>query len=93
MSTELAKEKPPVVVDGAVRFTALMDGRAHHLFEVSSDALVEHFGARSRSDDDLLEAFRRGKAEILEVAAQSANIPINGMVALGTGDFAPRDGS
>ncbi|GAA5234952.1 DUF1488 domain-containing protein [Verticiella sediminum] len=90
MSTELAKEVPPAVIDGAVRFTALLQGRVHHVFEVSGDALVEHFGAQSRSDDDLLAAFKRGKAEILDVAAQSANIPVNGMVELGTGDFSER---
>jgi hypothetical protein len=87
MSTELAKQKPPAVVNGVVRFTALMGGRINQEFEVSADVLVEHFGAASRSDDDLLEAFRKGRAEILEVAAQSANTPVNGTVALGTGDF------
>ena len=87
MSTELAKQKPPAVVDGAVRFTALIEGRLNQVFELSSDVLVEHFGAASRADDDLLAAFRRGKSEIMAVAAQSANTPVNGMIALGTGDF------
>jgi len=87
MSTELAKQNPPAVVNGVVTFTVLMGGRLNQEFELSADALVEHFGAASRSDDDLLEAFRRGKAEIMEVAAQSANTPVNGVVSLGTGDF------
>lgn len=87
MSTEIVKQKPPTVVDGVVRFTALMGGRLNQEFEVSADVLVEHFGAASRGDDDLLEAFRRGKTEILAVAGQSANTPVNGTVALGTGDF------
>lgn len=87
MSTEIANQKPPTVVNGAVRFTALVEGRTNQEFEVSSDVLVEHFGAASRSDDDLVEAFRKGKAEIMAVAAQSVNTPANGTIALGTGDF------
>ncbi len=87
MSTELAKQKPPVVVNGVVRFTALIEGRVNQEFELSSDVLVEHFGAASRSDSDLLEAFRRGKAEIIAAAAQSVNTPVNGTTILGTGDF------
>ena len=90
MSTEIAKENPPAVVNGVVRFTVLSEGRVHQQYEVSSDVLVERFGASSRADDDLLQAFRRGKAEILRVAAQSKNTPVNGTVALGTGDFAER---
>lgn len=90
MSTEISKQKPPVVINGTVHFTALREGRQIQEFELSSDVLVEHFGAASRSDEDLLEAFRQGKAEILAVAAQSANTPVNGAVELGTGDF---DGS
>jgi hypothetical protein len=87
MSTELAKQVPPTVVNGVVRFTALVEGRANQEFEISSDVLCEHFGAPSTSDDDLLEAFRKGKAKIMEVAAQSVRTPVNGTIALGTGDF------
>ncbi|MBB5214516.1 DUF1488 family protein [Parapusillimonas granuli] len=90
MSTELAKQKPPTVVNGAVRFTVLVEGRANQDFEVSSDALVEHFGAADTSDDELLEAFRKGKAEIMEVAAQSVNTPAADVIVLGTGDFPER---
>ncbi|SRR5690606_21926712 len=87
MSTEFDKQKPPVVIDGAVRFTALVEGRASQDFEISSDVLMEHFGAPSTSEDDLLEAFRKGKAEIMGVAAQTVNTPVNGTIILGTGDF------
>ncbi len=87
MSTEIANQKPPAVVNGVVRFTVLVEGRVNQEFEVSSDVLVEHFGAANRLDDELIEAFRRGKAEIMAVAAQSVNTPVNGTIALGTGDF------
>ena len=87
MSTEIANQKPPAVVNGVVRFTALVEGRVNQEFEVSSDVLVEHFGAAGRSDDELIEAFRRGKAEIMAVAARSVSTPVNGTIALGTGDF------
>ncbi len=90
MSTEIAKQKPPVVVNGVVQFTALIGGRLNQTFEISSDVLVEHFGATSRTDDDLLEAFRRGKAEITAAAAQSVNTPVNDVITLGTGDFPGR---
>lgn len=88
MSTEIVKQKPPVVVNDVVQFTALMGGRLNQTFEISSDVLVEHFGAASRREEDLLEAFRRGKTEILAAAAQSANTPVNDVITLGTGDFA-----
>lgn len=92
MSTEIVKQKPPTVVNGVVQFTALLGGRLNQTFEVSCDALVEHFGAASRAEEDLLEAFRRGKTEILAAAAQSANTPVNDVVTLGTGDFAGEKG-
>ncbi|GAA4328524.1 hypothetical protein GCM10023144_14410 [Pigmentiphaga soli] len=87
MSTELAKEVQPMVMDGAVRFTARFEGRKAQEFEISGDALTEIFGAGSRSEEDLLEAFRRGKAEILSVAAEAGGTPTSGVVPLGTGDF------
>lgn len=87
MSTELAKHETPAVVDGVLRFTVLIEGRVNQVFELSSEVLLAHFGAASTSDEDLLEAFRRGKSEILAVAAQSANTPVNGMIQLGAGDF------
>lgn len=87
MSTELAKETPPAVFGDAVRFNALFEGRATQQFEISGDALVEHFGAKSRQPDDLLEAFRRGKAEILQTAEKMQRAPVNDIGLLGTGDF------
>ena len=87
MTTELVQQKTPTVIDGAVRFTVLIEGRATHECEISSDVLVERFGATSRSDDDLLEAFRQGRDEIVRVAGQTANNPVNGIIMLGTGDF------
>lgn len=87
MSTEISKQKPPVVIDGTVHFTTLRAGRQSQEFELSGDVLVEHFAAASRSDEDLLAAFRRGKAEILAIAEQAANAPANGPTELGTGDF------
>ncbi len=87
MSTEFAKEVQPTVLDGAVRFTARFEGRKSQEFEISADVLAEHFGATSRTDDALLAAFRRGKAEILTAATESIGTPTTGIVQLGTGDF------
>ena len=87
MTTELAKEIQPTVLDGAVRFTARFEGRKSQEFEISGDVLEEHFGAASRTDTDLLAAFKRGRTEILRAAAESVGTPTAGIVPLGTGDF------
>jgi len=49
--------------------------------------LEEHFGAASRSDDDLLAAFKHGREEILKAAGEASSTPTTGIVPLGTGDF------
>ncbi len=87
MTIEIAKEIQPAVLGEAVRFTARFEGRKSQEFEISADVLQKHFGAVDRSDDALLAAFRRGKAEIVEAAAQSVGTPVNGPVQLGSGDF------
>jgi len=87
MTTELAKEVRPAVLDGAVRFTARFEGRKSQEFEISADVLREHFGARDASPDALLAAFHRGREEILAAAGETARLPTSGIVQLGTGDF------
>ena len=87
MTTELAKEVHPTVLDGTVRFTALFEGRKSQEFEISGDVLTEHFGAASRSDEDLLAAFKKGREEILAAAGEASSTPTTGIVPLGTGDF------
>jgi hypothetical protein len=90
MSTELARETPPTVVGDAIRFNARFEGRATQQFEISGDALVEHFGAASRNADDLLAAFKLGKTAIVDAAGKAQGMPVNDVVLLGTGDF-PQD--
>ncbi|MPS28888.1 DUF1488 family protein [Pigmentiphaga sp.] len=87
MTTELAREVRPAVLDGAVRFTARFEGRKSQEFEISADVLCEHFGALDMSADALLAAFHRGRHEILTAAAETAGTPTSGIVQLGTGDF------
>ncbi len=87
MTTELAREVRPAVIDGAVRFTARFEGRKCQEFEISSDVLREHFGAPDDSAEALLAAFHRGRHEILTAAAEAASTPTSGLVQLGTGDF------
>jgi len=87
MTTELAREVQPTVLDGTVRFTARFEGRKSQEFEISGDVLEEHFGAASRSDDDLLAAFKHGREEILKAAGEASSTPTTGIVPLGTGDF------
>lgn len=87
MTTELAREVRPAVLDGAVRFTARFEGRKSQEFEVSADVLRERFGAPDASADALLDAFHRGRHEILTAAAEAASTPTSGVVQLGTGDF------
>ncbi|MBX6316805.1 DUF1488 family protein [Pigmentiphaga sp.] len=87
MTTELAKEVRPVVLGGAVRFTARLEGRKCQEFEISADVLREHFGAADSSPEALLAAFHRGRQEILSVASETARLPTSGIVQLGTGDF------
>jgi hypothetical protein len=87
MTIELAREVQPSVLDGAVRFTARFEGRKCQQFEISADVLREHFGATDATAAALLEAFRRGRMEILSAVAESASTPTAGIVPLGTGDF------
>ncbi len=58
--------------DLAVDFTALVDG-APVVCSISAEALVDHFGAPSSREDDVLTAFDRGTARIRAVCAEVLN--------------------
>jgi hypothetical protein len=65
-------DQPPVF-DGddlAIHFTALVDGK-EVVCSVSAEALRDHFGAASSREDDLMEAFGRGRARIRAVCAET----------------------
>jgi hypothetical protein len=60
----------PPVFDGArmmVDFVALVDAQ-RVVCSVSAEALEDHFGARSVLEDELLQAFERGRPRIQELA-------------------------
>jgi hypothetical protein len=88
MTNEFIKGTQAQVMDGAVRFTAFVAGGEPRVFDVSGEALVQHFGAKSASDADLLDAFENGRARLLAAASKALNTPeAEGAIALGSGDF------
>jgi hypothetical protein len=56
--------------DLAVHFTALVDG-APVVCSISAEALVDHFGARSSREEDVMPAFENGEARIRAVCAEA----------------------
>ena len=61
------KVMPKVTVLGTVSFQARVDGE-YLWCEISCEALRVHFGAKSMGEDELLNAFYRGKDRIERVA-------------------------
>ncbi|HVE07971.1 MAG TPA: DUF1488 domain-containing protein [Paraburkholderia sp.] len=77
------------VFDGAnlaVRFAAQVDGETVDC-AISAEALEDHFGARSPLEEDLLRAFRRGRARIRSVCAEALDQNRGAAVLLHSGLF------
>ncbi len=69
-----------------VRFRVTFDDSAQ-VFEVTSEALREHFDAKSGSGEDLMEAFYDAQFDILEAAERKGWHTNSGSVLLEMRDF------
>jgi hypothetical protein len=56
--------------DLAVHFTALVDSRAV-VCSITAEALKDHFGAASSREEDVMQAFEKGRARIRSVCAET----------------------
>jgi hypothetical protein len=87
MHIQFADDSP--IYDGddlALHFTALIDSEPV-VCSISAEALEDHFGAPSAREDDLLEAFGRGRARILSVCAEALDRNGGDSVVLRSGLF------
>ena len=83
---EFAHQTDATVREGDVVFHVETDGVSRQ-FEISSDVLQEHFGAKDESGSELLRAFEHAREEIEAVARKVKGNPTEGPIELGTGDF------
>ncbi|HLU80239.1 MAG TPA: DUF1488 family protein [Burkholderiaceae bacterium] len=84
---EFAKQTFAKYEDGCIRFT-LEEGGQQRQFEISGDALLQAFDARDGSASALLDAFEKGREQIVSAARATASTPTaEGVIVLGSGDF------
>lgn len=84
---EFAKQTFAKYEDGCIRFT-LEEGGQQRQFEISGDALLQAFDARDGSASALLDAFEKGREQIVSAARTTASTPTaEGVIVLGSGDF------
>ncbi len=72
--------------DYALHFTALIDAQPV-VCSISAESLEDHFGAASAREDDLLQAFERGRARIRSVCAEALDSNGGESVVLRSGLF------
>jgi len=77
---------PKVTALGTVSFQARVDGE-YLWCEISCEALRVHFGASSMQDDELLNAFCRGKDRIEQAARHHLSLDGSRAVLLMVVDF------
>ena len=88
MSNTSTQKTEATVIDGAVRLNAVMPDGETRVFELSSEALTQHFGAKDASDAALLAAFEKGRTEIMAAAGKALDTPASeDAIPLGSGDF------
>jgi len=85
---EFAKMTGAKYQEGYVRFT-WGEGRDKRVYEISGDALLQAFGARDGTGNELLDAFENGRRQIIGAAEAARNTPTDGVIELGSGDFEP----
>lgn len=83
---EFAKITQAKYQDGYIRFN-WKNKSENRVFEISSEALTEAFGAQGSTASELLGAFERGHEQITRAVEQSLNTPTDGVTELGSGDF------
>ncbi|CAM2143661.1 DUF1488 domain-containing protein [Pararobbsia alpina] len=68
MNVELTPGSPPFVKGGDVAFSLTIDGRRQR-YEISREALADHFDPDEHQAKDALAAFHHGFKRISEVAS------------------------
>ncbi len=68
MTQDITRAVEPFADNDCVRFTVFFEMRGPQVFEVSAQAMVRIFGARSFSADDMLMAFRQHEERIVAAA-------------------------
>lgn len=87
---DFAKQTEAKYENGYIRFF-LGEGAERRQYEISGDALLQAFDAKDGSGSALLDAFEQGKDRIIEIAKSTASTPTDGIIALGSGDFDPKN--
>ncbi|MBU6491983.1 MAG: DUF1488 family protein [Burkholderiales bacterium] len=72
--------------DMTIEFVAKIDGHPVTC-AVTAEALEDHFGAASMRVDDLLQAFRTGRARIDDLARHYLTMDVGAPVILRSGHF------
>lgn len=83
---EFAKMTDAKYEDGYVRF-AWGEGDTRRHYEISADALLQAFDAKDATGAELLDAFERGRDQIMKAVEKTLNTPTDGVMELGSGDF------
>lgn len=88
---DFAKSTDAKFEEGYIRFT-WGEGENRRVYEISEDALRLAFNAHDDTGSSLLDAFEKGRTQIIRAAENSRNTPTDGVIELGSGDFAVEDG-
>lgn len=76
--------------DGYVRFS-WGQGDDTRQYEISGDALLQAFNAEDGTGNKLLDAFEKGREQIVRAVEEARNTPTDGVIELGSGDFEPKN--
>jgi len=87
---EFAKRTGAKYQDGYIRFSWGQGADARQ-YEISGDALLQAFDAQNGDPDKLLDAFEKGREQIIRAAEEARNTPTDGIIELGSGDFEPNN--
>ncbi|KAA0892952.1 DUF1488 family protein [Pusillimonas sp. ANT_WB101] len=72
--------------EGYIRFS-WGTGESLRIYEISEEALRQVFSAHDDTGSGLLDAFEKGREQIIRAAEESRNTPTDGIIELGSGDF------
>lgn len=84
--SEFAKTTRAKFDENAIHFVWTVNNEERN-YEISAEALQQVFGAQDATGSALLDAFERGRDEIVHVVEQTLNTPTDGVIELGSGDF------
>lgn len=87
---DFAKATDAKFEDGYIRFAWGTDD-SRRVYEISEEALRQTFNAHDDTGSSLLDAFEKGREQIIRAAEDSRNTPTDGVIELGSGDFEVND--